>query len=233
MKAVAALTAACALACAAVVAFGPDALAQGGCQPGDALVSISGYAYSPASVAVAPGATVCWTNNDSVSHTVSGTGFDSGYLSTGETYRRAFPTPGNVEYYCVVEGHHMIATVVVGAGQPPPPPPPGPPPPAPPPPPPPPASTAARQTVSGFRAQVARSGGARWLVARATVTRAAQARLQLLRRNRAVAATRKQVRPGRNVIRLRLPRSLQRGRYLARLTVGGAARPYTARIAIG
>lgn len=102
---------------------------------------------------------------------------------------------------------------------------------APPPPPPPPPH--AHQSVSGVRMRIARAGGRRWLVARARVTRAAPARLQLLRRNRTVASARRRFRAGRNELRLRLPRSLPRGTYVARLTIGGAARPYTTRIPIG
>lgn len=81
--------------------------------------------------------------------------------------------------------------------------------------------------------RIDRAGGRRWLVARARVTRAAPARLQLLRRNRTVASARRRFRAGRNELRLRLRRSLPRGTYVARLTIGGAARPYTARIPIG
>ena len=229
VKAVVALTVACAFAGAAVVAFGPDANAQGGCQPGDTMVSIDGNAYSPSSVTVAPGSSVCWTNDDPYEHTVTSVspGFDSGQLVPGQTFRHMFSGTGTFGYYCAVPSHNMAGTVVVSAGQPPPPPPPGPPPPGPPPPPPP------RQTVSSFRVRVVHAGGRRWLVARATVTRAAPARLQLLRRNRTVATNRAQFRPGRNQLRLLLRRTLPRGRYVARLTVGGAARPYTARIAVG
>ena len=220
MKAVAALTAACAFAGASVIAFGPDAKAQSGCLPGDALVSISGYSFTPSTVTVAPGSGVCWTNRDSVAHTVTNPDFDSGELGLDATYRRTFPSSGSVNYYCAVPGHNMPGTVVVSAGQPPPPPPP-------------PAAGKRQQTVSGFGVQVARVGGTRWLVARARVARSAPARLQLLRHNRPVAGMRTRVRAGRNVLRLRLRRTLPRGRYVVRLTVGGAPRPYTARIAIG
>ena len=189
VKAVVALTVACAFAGAAVVAFGPDANAQGGCQPGDTMVSIDGNAYSPSSVTVAPGSSVCWTNDDPYEHTVTSVspGFDSGQLVPGQTFRHMFSGTGTFGYYCAVPSHNMAGTVVVSAGQPPPPPPPGPPPPGPPP----------------------------------------------LRRNRTVTTNRAQFRPGRNQLRLLLRRTLPRGRYVARLTVGGAARPYTARIAVG
>ncbi len=85
----------------------------------------------------------------------------------------------------------------------------------------------------GVRVRIARAGGRRWLVARARVTRAAPARLQLLRRNRTIASTRKRFRAGRNELRLRSGARFLAGTYLARLTIGGAARPYTTRISIG
>jgi plastocyanin len=237
MKALAALTGACGIAAAIVIGFGSDARAQGGCVEGDTLVAIRGSAFSPNSVTVAPGSTVCWTNEDPFEHTVTSTlpGFDSGPLDLSATFRHTFATAGTFAYYCAVPGHNMPGTVVVGASQPPPPPPPppSPPPPPPPSPPPPPAGTRATQSVSGVRMRIARSDGRRWLVARAGVTVAAPARLQLLRRNRGVASARKRFRPGRNELRLLVRRSLPRGTYVARLTIGGAARPYTARIPIG
>ncbi len=238
MKALGALTGFCLLAAALAVALGSKAEAQVGCQPGDTLISISLFSYSPASVTVPPGTTVCWTNQDAVSHTAtSDTGaFDSGTLNEFATFRHTFSTAGTFPYHCGVPGHAMNAEIVVSAVSPPPPPPP-PPPPSPPPPPPPSPPPApqphAHQTVTGFRVRIARANGRRWLVARATVTLEAQASLRLLRRNRTVASGRRRFKQGPNVLRLVLPRKLARGTYVARLTVGGAARPYTARIAIG
>ena len=241
MKALAALTGACGIAAAIVIGFGSDARAQGGCQPGDTAVSIIGFSYSPASVTVAPGSTVCWTNLDGSSHTVTSDSpaFDSGQIDSNGTFRHQFASAGSFAYHCAYP-HGMAAAIVVSSSGPPPPPPPPPPspppppaPPPPPPPPPPPAGTRAAQAVSGVRFRIARSGGRRWLVARARVTKAAPARLQLLRRNRGVASARKRFRAGRNELRLLVRRSLPRGTYAARLTIGGAARPYTARIPIG
>lgn len=226
MKALGALTAFCLLAAALAVALGSKAEAQVGCQPGDTLVSISGSSYSPASVTVPPGTTVCWTNQDSISHTATSDAagiFDSDTLTTGASFRHTFSSPGTFAYHCEFP-HGMNAQIVVGTAQPPPPPPP-PPPPAP--------QPHAHQTVSGFRVRLVRSGGRRWVVARARVTVGAQAQLRLLRRNRTVAGARRRFRPGQNELRLPLRRSLPRGSYVARLTVGGASRPYTARIAIG
>jgi plastocyanin len=232
------------------VLLGSRAEAQTGCQAGDVGVSIDGYAFSPALVTVAPGTTVCWTNRQSVSHTVtSDTGaFDSGSLPLDGTFRMTFTAEGSFAYHC--EPHpYMTGTVVVSAGAPPQPPPPGPPPPGPPPPSPPPPSppppspppppTApppaphVHQTVTGFRVGVVRQGGRRWIVARARVTIGAQARLRLLRRRKVVSTASKQFRPGPNTIRTAVPRRLRRGIYTARLTVVGAPRAYTARIRIG
>jgi hypothetical protein len=127
-----------------------------------------------------------------------------------------------------------------GSPPPPPPPPPTPPPPpsSPPPPPsappPPPAPRPhAHQTVTGFRVRIVRANGRRWLVARARVTLEAQASLRFVRRNRTVASGRRRFKQGPNELRVVLPRRLARGTYVARLTIAGAAHPYTARIAIG
>jgi hypothetical protein len=151
-------------------------------------------------------------------------------LQAGSTYT----------YVCDPHAPYMNGSfVTTGSPQPPPPPPPppSPPPPSPPPPPPPPPPTAPQphvhQTVTGFRVRIVRANGRRWLVARARVTMEGQASLRLIRRNRTVASGRRRFKQGPNELRVVLPRRLARSTYVARLTVGGAARPYTARIAIG
>lgn len=220
MKALGALTGCCLLAASVAVVLGSRAEAQTGCQSGDRQIRISGLAYAEPSVTVAPGTTVCWLNQDSVEHTVTADAgaFNSGNIAPGGTFRQTFSANGSFRYHCEVPAHSMSAEIVVGAGGPPPPPPPPPPP--------------AAQRVSGFRAQVVRTGGRRWLVARARVTRAGRAQLRLQRRNRTVASTTKRFRRGQNVLRLALRSTLPRGSYVARLTVTGARRPNTARIAI-
>jgi plastocyanin len=123
-----------------------SALASGAaeCAAGDAVVTIEGQAFSPATRAITPGATVCWTNADGVAHTVtSGTFASSGQLATGETHRVTFTADGRHDYVC--DNHpEMIGDVVVRTATPPAPPPaapPAPPPAAPPAPPaPPPAA---------------------------------------------------------------------------------------------
>ena len=75
-----------------------------GCQAGDTLVDLSGFAFSPGSLNVAPGTTVCWTNKDAVMHTVTSdtAAFDSGALAQDQTFRFTFTTAGTYAYHCNV-----------------------------------------------------------------------------------------------------------------------------------
>jgi plastocyanin len=86
---------------------------------GSNSVSISGMAFNPASLTVAVGATVTWTNNDAVAHTVtSDTGlFDSGSItatggySGGGTYNYTFTTAGTYNYHCKI--HPMMTAKII------------------------------------------------------------------------------------------------------------------------
>ncbi len=176
---------------------------------------------------------------------LTGPGVDekTGVSSSGTTTWEDVVVQPSSAYTYVCDPHSAFMNgsfTTTGVPPPPPPPPPLPSPPSPPSPPPAPPSPPpaapqphAHQTVAGVSVRVLRANGRRWLVARATVTVEAQAGLRLLRRNRTVASARRRFRPGPNLVRLVLPRKLARGAYIARLTIGGAARPYTARIAIG
>jgi plastocyanin len=78
-------------------------------------VTISNFAFSPATIAVKKGAEVTWTNNDSVTHTVtddSGTGPDSGNLSPGQSYNFTFNSVGTFNYHCALHSS-MHGTVTV------------------------------------------------------------------------------------------------------------------------
>jgi plastocyanin len=236
VKALVALSAICA-------AFGGLAFALGGhanaavepCQAGDTKVAMTNLSYNPASVTVLPGTTVCWMNNDGLTHNVTSdvTGaFSSGPIGPGESYRQTFSTEGTFGYNCTIHAG-MTAKVVVSSSAPPPPPPsppPGPPPgPPPPPPAPPPSGKAQVLTLGGFRVSVRRSGGARWVLARVTSNRAATAKLSLLRGSRTLAASRKALKRGANALRLRIPSRLH-GRHLVRLTVGAQRRTASLRL---
>ncbi|VVB97604.1 Halocyanin [uncultured archaeon] len=73
--------------------------------PATVAVEIKGFAYNPANITISKGTTVVWTQNDSVSHTVtiaSGTGFDSGTLNQGQTFSYTFNEAGTFIYGCSI-----------------------------------------------------------------------------------------------------------------------------------
>jgi plastocyanin len=71
-------------------------------------------AFSPDELQAAVGATVTWTNTDSVSHTsTSDSGvWNSGVVAPGAKFSVAFPTAGTFPYHCAIHPG-MIGTVVV------------------------------------------------------------------------------------------------------------------------
>jgi plastocyanin len=79
---------------------------EGGEEPGGEAVSIVDTAFSPAEITVTPGATVTWTNEGSLPHTVTADGglFDSGTLEPGDTFSHTFEEPGEYPYYCQFHG---------------------------------------------------------------------------------------------------------------------------------
>jgi plastocyanin len=79
-----------------------------------ALVAITNFAFSPATLTVKKGTTVIWTNNDSAPHTVTGdNGGPSGSaISQGGTYSYTFNTVGSFPYHCSIHPS-MKATVQV------------------------------------------------------------------------------------------------------------------------
>jgi len=83
-------------------------------------VAMKEIQFQPAEVTVAKGATVKWTNDDSVGHDVtkkSGPGprfssGDAGGLQSGDSFQQKFDTPGAVQYVCTVHPN-MKGTVTV------------------------------------------------------------------------------------------------------------------------
>ncbi len=70
-------------------------------------ISIKDFAYSPASLTVAVGATVTWTNDEDALHTItSGTPdartdmFDSGEIDTGVEFPVTFDEAGTFPFFC-------------------------------------------------------------------------------------------------------------------------------------
>jgi glucose/arabinose dehydrogenase/plastocyanin len=71
-------------------------------------VQIRNFSFSPKDVTVNVGDTVVWTQFDAVNHTVtSGTAcssdgtFNSGFLSSGQTFSYTFATAGSFPYFCI------------------------------------------------------------------------------------------------------------------------------------
>ncbi len=76
-------------------------------------VSIGWMVFVPATLTVAPGTTVTWTNWDDSNHGVKFADQKSGRLDKGATYTRTFTAPGEYPYICVFHGERMKGTVIV------------------------------------------------------------------------------------------------------------------------
>jgi plastocyanin len=82
--------------------------------PRHVSLAISGYAFHPATITVAPGAKVTFTNHDKTAHTATSTGsaFDSGTLKPGQSATVTLRKPGTYTYYCQFHAF-MRGTIVV------------------------------------------------------------------------------------------------------------------------
>jgi plastocyanin len=105
-----ALMAALGLLAALAVLGGPPPVARAA----NHAVLIQDFAFGPATMTVAVGDTVTWTNADSAPHTVSAENgaFDSGNIDEGQTFSFTFTAPGTYAYRCDYHSE-MTATVVV------------------------------------------------------------------------------------------------------------------------
>lgn len=97
----------------AVLASGCTSGSKTQTQPAN-TVEIKGLAFIPDNITIAKGATVTWTNLDSVEHTVTGEGndLDSPILSQGQTYNFTFNETGTFEYQCHIHPN-MNGKVIV------------------------------------------------------------------------------------------------------------------------
>jgi plastocyanin len=82
--------------------------------PGINEVWIQGMSFSPATISVAAGTTITWTNKDGVAHTVTSDAalFDSGSIGSGGTFSFSFGTAGTYSYHCAIHPS-MTGKVVV------------------------------------------------------------------------------------------------------------------------
>jgi plastocyanin len=80
---------------------------------GGEAVAIQNNTYVPTPASVGVGSTVTWTNNDSISHTVTfDTGPDCGNLAGGATKSAMFAQAGTYPYHCTIHPN-MKGTVEV------------------------------------------------------------------------------------------------------------------------
>ncbi|MDQ6730765.1 MAG: cupredoxin domain-containing protein [Actinomycetota bacterium] len=78
-------------------------------------VAIKSYAFHPATITVAKGAKITFTNQDQTAHTATSTQagvFDTGTLKPGATKTITVTKPGTYTYYCQFHAF-MKATVTV------------------------------------------------------------------------------------------------------------------------
>nr|WP_231588358.1 cupredoxin family copper-binding protein [Mycobacterium nebraskense] len=76
-------------------------------------VNIDGFAFAPATLTVAVGTTVTWTNRDEEPHTVAASdgSFHSPGMGTGATFTHTFTDTGTFDYVCSI--HPMMRGTVV------------------------------------------------------------------------------------------------------------------------
>ena len=83
-------------------------------QTQNAEVKIDNFSFTPASITVAAGTTVTWTNRDDIPHTVVSDDkvFKSKVLDTDEKFAYTFSKPGTYAYFCSVHPK-MTGKVIV------------------------------------------------------------------------------------------------------------------------
>ena len=102
------------LAALSLTALGLAAAKPALAAPGDAMVTIQNFDFSPMNVTVPAGASVTWRNLDEEPHTVTALDgqFRSGALDSGDSYTFKFAKPGVYRYLCTIHPR-MTATVTV------------------------------------------------------------------------------------------------------------------------
>lgn len=106
---------------AGILVLGSPAMASAQTDASAEHITISHYSYAPASVSVASGTTVTWTNLDTVAHDVTVTRgpalFHSPMLSKGQSWSFTFTLSGPYSYICSVHPD-MHGSVTVAAAAP-------------------------------------------------------------------------------------------------------------------
>jgi plastocyanin len=92
--------------------------AAGACtdgKTGTLILTIAGFAFTPADISVTAGTAVTWTNSDQTTHTATaddGKAFDCRPIGAGASMTFTFATPGTYAYHCAIHPT-MKATITV------------------------------------------------------------------------------------------------------------------------
>jgi plastocyanin len=83
-------------------------------EPATAEVKVDNFSFGPATLTVAVGTTVTWTNRDDIPHTIVSTEkvFKSKVLDTDENFSYSFTKAGSYPYFCSIHPK-MTGSVVV------------------------------------------------------------------------------------------------------------------------
>jgi plastocyanin len=78
------------------------------------VVKIDNFTFSPATLTIALGTSVTWTNDDDIPHTVvaKDKSFRSKPMDTGNQFSYTFAAPGEYDYFCSLHPH-MVGKIVV------------------------------------------------------------------------------------------------------------------------
>ena len=64
------------------------------------IVTIHEFKFNPSEITIQKGETITWVNEDSVTHTVTGTVINSGLLEKGKSFKQTFNETGAFDYGC-------------------------------------------------------------------------------------------------------------------------------------
>jgi len=78
----------------------------------DNTVTAKNFSFDPQELTVTAGTEVTFKNEDSVTHTVTGTDFDSGDIQPGGEFKHTFATAGSYDYHCSIHPS-MTGKIVV------------------------------------------------------------------------------------------------------------------------
>jgi plastocyanin len=76
--------------------------------------TLTNTAYAPNPITIGVGATITWTNNDTIAHTSTGDdgSWNSGTIEAGQRFSRTFPAAGTFSYHCTIHPG-MVGSVTV------------------------------------------------------------------------------------------------------------------------